>query len=194
MFNGYNWNGTTIEVREDRFATAPFRGGARGGFRGGFGAPRGAPAFGMRGGFRGGFAGGAASGMMGNGAAFSAPAPAPVAAPVEAAPAPPQSAGLTAFPAEPSQQIWVRNVSCLKLLNSNSRSSHGRPPTRTWSSCSKRSVTSLWPRCSSRASRARARALSSSQRRARPRKATSGSWDMSMAVVLLVSYQTPQSS
>lgn len=65
MFHGFDWFGNILEVREDRFANAPFRGrgGFGGGLRGGF-APRGgfgAPGFGGRGGFgmgRGGFGGG----------------------------------------------------------------------------------------------------------------------------------------
>lgn len=50
QFNGYDWNGRVLEVREDRFAGAAPYGGGPGGFRGGFGG-------GMRGGFggRGGF-------------------------------------------------------------------------------------------------------------------------------------------
>ncbi|KAK4685964.1 hypothetical protein P7C73_g4167, partial [Tremellales sp. Uapishka_1] len=56
MFNGFDWFGSVIEVREDRFAQSGFRG--RGGFRGGF-APgfRGAFQPGFRGGFRGGMGG-----------------------------------------------------------------------------------------------------------------------------------------
>ncbi|KFY48172.1 hypothetical protein V495_01544, partial [Pseudogymnoascus sp. VKM F-4514 (FW-929)] len=60
QFNGYDWQGRPLEVREDRFAgNFPPRGGfggARGGFGGGFGARGGAP-FGARGGFGGGFPG-----------------------------------------------------------------------------------------------------------------------------------------
>ena len=36
QFNGYEWQGRNLEVREDRFA-----GGGPGGFRGGFGGGRG---------------------------------------------------------------------------------------------------------------------------------------------------------
>lgn len=59
QFNGYDWQGRLLEVREDRYAGGPMGfGGARGGFggvRGAFGGP-----FGGRGGFagRGGFVGG----------------------------------------------------------------------------------------------------------------------------------------
>lgn len=52
QFNGYEWQGRTLEVREDRFANAP-PGGGRGGFGGG------------RGGFGGGFAGRGGGGFGG---------------------------------------------------------------------------------------------------------------------------------
>ncbi|KAF2268402.1 RNA-binding domain-containing protein [Lojkania enalia] len=58
QFNGYDWQGRQLEVREDRYAGAPGGGFGRGGFGGGFGARGG---FGGRGGFgpgRGGFGGG----------------------------------------------------------------------------------------------------------------------------------------
>jgi len=63
QFNGYDWQGRPLEVREDRFAGAfqPGRGGfggGRGGFGGGFGARGGGPGFGGRGGFGGGYGGG----------------------------------------------------------------------------------------------------------------------------------------
>jgi RNA recognition motif-containing protein len=73
QFNGYDWQGRQLEVREDRFAGAGPPGGGRGGFgggyqgrgnfggggyqgRGGFGGGRGG--FGGGGGFRGGYSGG----------------------------------------------------------------------------------------------------------------------------------------
>src|SRR5437763_11262467 len=68
QFNGYDWNGRTLEVREDRFAGAGPGYGGRGGFgggfgRGGFGGGRGGfgggrGGFGGYGGGRGGFGGG----------------------------------------------------------------------------------------------------------------------------------------
>lgn len=78
MFNGFDWFGNVLEVREDRFANAPFRGGFRGGlggggFRGGFqpgfrGGFQGGPGGGFRGGFGGGgFRGGFRGGMNGGG-------------------------------------------------------------------------------------------------------------------------------
>ncbi|KAG8974274.1 hypothetical protein FRC05_007698 [Tulasnella sp. 425] len=62
MFNGYDWYGRQLEVREDRYAglSGPSfrggRGGLRGGFIGGFGG-RGSFRGGLRGGFRGGYGG-----------------------------------------------------------------------------------------------------------------------------------------
>jgi hypothetical protein len=59
QYNGYDWQGRILEVREDRFAGSAMGGGGgfgRGGFRGGFGG-----GYGGRGGFgggRGGFGGG----------------------------------------------------------------------------------------------------------------------------------------
>src|SRR3990170_4116073 len=59
QYNGYDWQGRVLEVREDRFAGSAIGGGGgfgRGGFRGGFGG-----GYGGRGGFgggRGGFGGG----------------------------------------------------------------------------------------------------------------------------------------
>jgi len=70
QFNGYDWQGRPLEVREDRFAgSGPgFAGrggfGARGGFGGGFGGRGG---FGARGGFGGGFGGGRGGGNFGGG-------------------------------------------------------------------------------------------------------------------------------
>lgn len=102
QFNGYDWNGRMLEVREDRFAGAPgggFGGGrggymggrGGGGFGGGFGGRGGGPGFGGRGGGfggrggfgggfggRGGYGGGAPGGYGGGG--YDAPAP-PAAAP-----------------------------------------------------------------------------------------------------------------
>ncbi|TDL22750.1 RNA-binding domain-containing protein [Rickenella mellea] len=128
MYNGFDWYGRTLEVREDRYAglsgPGSFRGGGlrgRGGFRGGL---RGS---GFRGGFRGGYAGGGAdsgrafnndlyadysgpdqqagSGLRmdgyqgGAGAGFGA-----------AGAAAPFGGGAAAYEPEPSQQIMVRNL------------------------------------------------------------------------------------
>ncbi|WVR07945.1 hypothetical protein IAU60_004988 [Kwoniella sp. DSM 27419] len=141
MFNGFDWYGTILEVREDRFATGPFRG--RGGLRGGF-APRGG--FGVRGGFRGGFMGGMGGmgggfrggfgGGMGRGgmgfnnfgghaaaaaggrsfndniyADYNGPEGSSDAMNVDGIPTGPAAgSGLKPQPAEPNQQILVRNL------------------------------------------------------------------------------------
>lgn len=74
QFNGHEWQGRQLEVREDRFAgSGPGFGGGgfgggRGGFGGGFGGGRGG--FAGRGGFGGrggGFGGGRGGGYMGGG-------------------------------------------------------------------------------------------------------------------------------
>ncbi|KAF4768174.1 hypothetical protein HAV15_002377 [Penicillium sp. str.  len=63
QFNGYDWQGRPLEVREDRFAGGGPGFGGRGGFgggfggRGGFGGPMGRGGFAGRGGFGGGFPG-----------------------------------------------------------------------------------------------------------------------------------------
>ncbi|GFF77305.1 uncharacterized RNA-binding protein C328.05 [Aspergillus udagawae] len=70
QFNGYDWQGRTLEVREDRFAGSGPGFGGRGGY-GGFG--RGG--FGGRGGFagRGGFGGGGFRGGYGGAGGFGGP-------------------------------------------------------------------------------------------------------------------------
>ncbi|KAK0724781.1 hypothetical protein B0H67DRAFT_641287 [Lasiosphaeris hirsuta] len=70
QFNGYDWQGRLLEVREDRFAGAAIGGGGYG--RGGFGGGRGGfgGGFGGRGGFgggRGAFGGGGYGGGRGGG-------------------------------------------------------------------------------------------------------------------------------
>lgn len=106
MYNGFDWNGRVIEVREDRFAGGGggghgFGGGYGGGFAGGRGGYGGyAGGFGGRGGFggpRGGFGGGfggrggygGAGGPGGFGGGYQAP---------------------QLPPAEPSTQIFVKNL------------------------------------------------------------------------------------
>jgi RNA recognition motif-containing protein len=104
QFNGYDWQGRPLEVREDRFAgSGPGFGGrggfgARGGFAGGFG--RGG-SFGVRGGFGGGFGRGG-FGYGGAPAGFDAGAPA-------AAPNP--FTDYATAGTERSETIYVRNVS-----------------------------------------------------------------------------------
>ena len=71
QFNGYDWHGRALEVREDRYASSgPMGGGygGRGGFQGGYGARGGFG--GGRGGYgggRGGFGGGYSRGGYGGG-------------------------------------------------------------------------------------------------------------------------------
>jgi len=111
QFNGYDWQGRPLEVREDRFAGAgPGFGGGRGGFgaRGGFGGgfgTRGA-GFGGRGGFGGGFGGrggygGGYGGAPGGGFDGGAAAPA----------APNPFTDYATAGTERSETIYVRNVS-----------------------------------------------------------------------------------
>lgn len=114
QFNGYDWQGRVLEVREDRFAgSAPggFAGG-RGGFgggygaRGGFGGGRGGFG-GGRGGFGGGFGGRGGYGGGGGGGYGGAPA-------FDAATAsiPPNPfTDYAASGGERSAIIYVRNVS-----------------------------------------------------------------------------------
>jgi len=86
QFNGYDWHGRQLEVREDRFAGSgpPGRGGFGGGFggrgsfgggfggRGGFGGPRGGfgGGFGGRGGYQGGHGGGGGGYQGGQGGGY----------------------------------------------------------------------------------------------------------------------------
>ncbi|KAN0101748.1 RNA-binding domain containing protein [Hyaloscypha variabilis] len=111
QFNGYDWQGRPLEVREDRFAgSGPGFGrggfGARGGFGGGFGARGGG--FGTRGGFGGGFASrggfpGAYGGGGGGGGSYDAGAGA-----VSAAPNP--FTDFATAGSERSETIYVRNL------------------------------------------------------------------------------------
>ncbi|KAI1785974.1 RNA-binding domain-containing protein [Ganoderma leucocontextum] len=65
MYNGFEWYGRTLEVREDRYAGLSGPGSHRGSYRGLRGGPRGGA--GLRGGFRGGYRGGFAGGVPGVG-------------------------------------------------------------------------------------------------------------------------------
>jgi len=121
QFNGYDWNGRMLEVREDRFAGGPgFQGGrggfmgGRGGFGGGYMGGRGGGGFGGRGGFGGGFRGG-----YGGGGGYGGPhagghggpggAGAGYDAPPAAAPNPFTDSATSG--GEASTTIYVRNVS-----------------------------------------------------------------------------------
>jgi len=130
QFNGYDWQGRILEVREDRYAGAGPGFGGRGGFGGGFGGRGGfggGAGFGGRGGFAGGYGGGrggfgggfgggrggyagagAGAGGYGGGAqaeGFAAPA----AAAAQAAPNPFTDNATSG--SEPGTIIFVRNVS-----------------------------------------------------------------------------------
>ena len=120
MYNGFDWYGRTLEVREDRYAGLTGPGSYRGAIRGGFRGLRGS---GLRGGgFRGGFRGayvasgapGAAAGATGRDfssqdlyADYSGPDQQGGFANGAYAGA----AGYGGYEPEPSQQIMVRNVS-----------------------------------------------------------------------------------
>ncbi|KAI0761322.1 hypothetical protein BD413DRAFT_591702 [Trametes elegans] len=65
MYNGFDWYGRTLEVREDRYAGLTGPGSYRGGLRGGLRGLRGGGGGGYRGSFRGGFRGGFGGGASG---------------------------------------------------------------------------------------------------------------------------------
>lgn len=113
QFNGYDWQGRALEVREDRYAGPPGGGfaGGRGGFGGGFGGARGA--FGGRGGFvgRGGFGGGyGARGGFGGGAGAGGYGAPPAFDSGAAAAAPNPFTDFASSGGERSETIYVRNV------------------------------------------------------------------------------------
>lgn len=111
QFNGYDWQGRPLEVREDRFAgSGPGFGGrggfgARGGFGGGF-AGRGGPGFGGRGGFG---AGGFGGGRGGFGGGFGGGAPSNFDAGASTA-APNAFTDFATAGTDRSEIIYVRNV------------------------------------------------------------------------------------
>ena len=113
QFNGYDWQGRALEVREDRYAGPPGGGfgGGRGGFGGGFGGARGGfgggrGGFAGRGGFGGGFGG--RGGGFGGGGSYGGPSPAFDAA-APAAPPNPFTDHATSG-GEKSETIYVRKV------------------------------------------------------------------------------------
>jgi len=129
MYNGFDWYGRVLEVREDRYAGLSGPGGFRGGFRGG---PRGLRG-GLRGsgfGGRGGYGGRGGGGHAGAGRSFSAqdlyqdyPGPDQQTGEYVAAGYEPGYTGtgfggggggggygVGAFESEPSRQIMVRNL------------------------------------------------------------------------------------
>lgn len=109
QFNGYDWQGRPLEVREDRFANSGPGFGGRGNFgnRGGFGG------FGNRGGFagRGNFGGG--FGNRGNyGGSFGGPGASNFEGGAPAASAAPNPfTDFATAGTERSETIYVRNVS-----------------------------------------------------------------------------------
>ncbi|KAK6364488.1 g-strand binding protein [Exophiala oligosperma] len=114
QFNGYDWNGRALEVREDRYATSgPGMGfGGRGGYgggygmRGGYGGGRGG--FGGRGGYGGGGYGrGGYGGGGGGGGGYGGGGP--VAAPQEPV-APNPFTDYATYGGERSEIIFVRNL------------------------------------------------------------------------------------
>lgn len=114
QFNGYDWQGRPLEVREDRFAgSGPGMG--RGGFGGGFGGRGGFG--GGRGGFagRGGFGGGGFRGGFGGG--YGGPPTGPGFEPGPSVPPNPFTDFATSG-GEKSDVIYVRNVS-ISSINSD---------------------------------------------------------------------------
>ncbi|KAJ5190407.1 Nucleotide-binding alpha-beta plait [Penicillium cinerascens] len=113
QFNGYEWQGRPLEVREDRFAGGGPGFGGRGGYGGGFGGRGGG--FGGRGGFagRGGFGGGFRGGYGGppafGGGGFDAGGPPPPPAAVASVPPNPFTDFATSG-GDKSAVIYVRNL------------------------------------------------------------------------------------
>lgn len=152
QFNGYDWQGRVIEVREDRYASSGpgmgfgGRGGYGGGMRGGFGG-----GFGGRGGFgggRGGFGGGFGRGGFGGGA----PGGPGFEPPASSVPPNPFTDYATAG-GDRSEIIYVRNVRLVpvllnRLLTNLVYSCLGLPATMTWLSSSPPSERSSRPRSS----------------------------------------------
>lgn len=119
QFNGYDWQGRPLEVREDRFAgSGPGFGGrggfggGRGGFTGGF-AGRGGPGFGGRGGFGGGFGGAGGRGGFGGGYGGGAPGGGFDGSVPAAVPNP--FTDYATAGSERSEIIYVRNVSTFSV-------------------------------------------------------------------------------
>lgn len=146
QFNGYDWQGRMLEVREDRFAGPPgggyqgrggFGGMGRGGFRGGFGS--------TRGGFGGGYGGrGSYGGGGGGGGGYGGPSAGSfneAAAPGAAAAVPNPFTDYATSGGEMSELIYVRNVrlhSYCQLFDAFAHkcSCHGPLATKIWSNFS----------------------------------------------------------
>lgn len=157
QFNGYDWQGRILEVREDRFANNASgnfggRGGFGGGMRGGFSGN-----FGGRGGFgghRGGFGYGGGRGGFGGGP--GGPGGPGFGGPAEGGPSVPPNAFTDYATAgtDRGEVIYVRNVSRSELklhesyTNMQPHSSHGRPAMRILLSSSPLSARSSRPKFS----------------------------------------------
>ncbi len=123
QFNGFEWQGRLLEVREDRFANSAGSSGGGGYGRGGFGGGRGG--FGGYGG-RGGFGGGRGGfgGYGGRGGGFGGGGGGGGGGPYEQNTAPAATAAPNPFTDhatsgnEPSDTIYVRNVSLRVSINS----------------------------------------------------------------------------
>ena len=152
QFNGYDWNGRMLEVREDRYAgggpgfgRGGYGGGyGRGGYGGGYGGRGG---FGGGGGYQGGYGGGGYGGSRGGyggggfgggggygGGAYGAGGGGG-GLPAAAVPPNPFTDGVTSGE-EPSAIIYVRNVSALLYcwfdpVTNKSFSCLGVPATKT---------------------------------------------------------------
>ena len=109
QFNGYDWQGRMLEVREDRFAGAGMGPGGFGG-RGGFGGGRGAFGGFGRGGFGGG-RGGFGGGFGGRGGFGGAPGAPPSFDANQPAAQPNPFTDFATSGTERSEIIYVRNVS-----------------------------------------------------------------------------------
>ncbi|KAL8818676.1 MAG: hypothetical protein Q9191_007890 [Dirinaria sp. TL-2023a] len=108
QFNGYDWQGRMLEVREDRFPGPPGGGYGRGGFGGGFGGRGG---FAGRGGFgRGGFGGGYGGRGGYSASVGGAPAAAGYGAGAAATAAPNPFTDYASSGGERSETIYVRNL------------------------------------------------------------------------------------
>jgi len=119
QFNGYDWQGRMLEVREDRFPVPPGGGFAgRGGFGGGMGGRGGFSGRGGYGGGRGSFGGGYGGRGGGFGGGYGGPPAAGYdagAAPGTAVAPPNPFTDFASSGGERSETIYVRNVSLVLL-------------------------------------------------------------------------------
>lgn len=120
QFNGYDWQGRMLEVREDRYPGPPGGGfGGRGGFGGGMGGRGGFSGRGGYGGGRGSFGGGYGGRGGGFGGGYGGPPAAgyDAGAALGTAVAPPNPfTDYASSGGERSETIYVRNVSLLSCI------------------------------------------------------------------------------